>query len=129
MCEVCVVLCVASTRPAVGRGEGAKRVGSCSSCGLVHTCHPLHLGASGRKLFNPPPPLTGVRCPLTRERERRHVVLGGFVGGWLNVGWGVRRGGGVLWGDGGWVRWCGGLLDVGYVEGVRWGEGVRWRGV
>ena len=22
----------------------------------------------------------------------------------------------------------GGLLDVGYVEGVRWGEGVRWRG-
>ena len=21
----------------------------------------------------------------------------------------------------------GGLLDVGYVEGVRWGEGVRWR--
>ena len=30
MCEECVVLCVASTRPAVGRGEGAKRVGSCS---------------------------------------------------------------------------------------------------
>ena len=21
----------------------------------------------------------------------------------------------------------GGLLDVGYVEGVRWGDGVRWR--
>ena len=21
-----------------------------------------------------------------------------------------------------------GGLDVGYVEGVRWGEGVRWRG-
>ena len=30
-------------------------------------------------------------------------------------------GGGVRW-------WGGGLLDVGYVEGVRWGEGVRWRG-
>ena len=30
---------------------------------------------------------------------------------------------------GGGVRWWGGLLDVGYVEGVRWGGGgVRWRG-
>ena len=45
---------------------------------------------------------------------------------------GLRRGLGVRWevhwGGGGGVRWCGGLLDVGYVEGVRWGEGIRWRG-
>ena len=50
---------------------------------------------------------------------------------WLNVR-GLRRGlGGTLRGGtlgGGGVRWWGGggLLDVGYVEGVRWEEGVRW---
>ena len=55
--------------------------------------------------------LTRVRCPLTRERGGTSW-LGGTLGG------------------GGEVRWWGGLLDVGYVEGVRWGEGVgvRWRG-
>ena len=36
--------------------------------------------------------------------------------------------GGTLGGGGGVSWWWGGLLDVGYVEGVRWGEGVRWRG-
>ena len=34
--------------------------------------------------------------------------------------------------EGGGVRWWGGLLDVGYVEGVRWGGGgggvVSWGG-
>ena len=57
-------------------------------------------------------------------------MVGGFVGGWVNVR-GLRRGlGGRLrvgtMGVGGYVG--GGGLDVGYVEGVRWGEGVHWRG-
>ena len=50
-------------------------------------------------------------------------VEGGGGGGTLR---------GVRWGGGGGVRrwgWGGGgLLDVGHVEGVRWGEGTRWRG-
>ena len=66
--------------------------------------------------------LTRVRCPLTRERERGHVVVGSFVGGWLNVR-GLRRGlGGTLRGE---VRWEGGTLVGGGFVGcwVRWGGG------
>ena len=44
------------------------------------------------------------------------------------MGWGYVEGGYV---GGGGVRWWGGLLDVGYVEGIRWrgeGGGVSWGG-
>ena len=50
------------------------------------------------------------------KREGITSWFGGYVeGGYVGGG-----------GEGGTL--VGGLLDVEYVEGVRWGEGVRWRG-